>query len=228
MIKSVRRSNLRGQLSGHLFDAILHGELRPGERLVEGALAQELGVAQSTLREALQHLEHQGLVIKKDRRGTFVTKLAAKDIEDIYVVRIALEPIAAFLAQPRMTENDLRQLAKMTSEMRKASAAREFVKLLKTDLKFHQFIWRMSGNSSLERALNSVCPPLFGSYMIRLLSGDSYDFNKDHDEHDALVGALKDGDPEKVKQVFRAFVELFQTQEIENLRIYEAKQETPK
>ncbi|HEX5482570.1 MAG TPA: GntR family transcriptional regulator [Terriglobia bacterium] len=227
MIKSIKRSNLRGQLSGHLFDAILHGELKPGERIIEGALAKALGVAQSTLREALQQLEHQGLVSKRDRRGTFVTKLTVQDMEDIYVVRLELEPLAASLAQPRMTAKDFSQLAEMISQMRKASTRRDFVLLLKTDLKFHELIWRLSGNRSLERALSAVCPPLFGSYMIRLLSGDSFDFQKDHDEHEALLTALKKRDPQVAKQVFRDVVEVFRRQEIDNLEAYEARLERP-
>lgn len=227
MIKSIKRSNLRGQLSGHLFDAILHGELKPGERIIEGVLAKALGVAQSTLREALQQLEHQGLVSKLDRRGTFVTKLTAQDMEDIYVVRRELEPLAASLAQPRMTAKDFNQLAEMISQMQKASARRDFVLLLKTDLKFHELIWRLSGNRSLERALSAVCPPLFGSYMIRLLSGDSFDFQKDHDEHEALLTALKERDPQAAKQVFRDVVEVFRRQEIDNLEAYEARLDHP-
>src|SRR2546422_2356219 len=67
MLAPVKRSSLRTHLTSQLFDAILRGELRPGERIVEGKLARELGVAQSTLREALQQLEYQGLVTKSDR-----------------------------------------------------------------------------------------------------------------------------------------------------------------
>ena len=62
MVRPFKRGALRNRLTAHLFDAILHGELSAGERIVEGKLAQQLGVAQSTVREALQQLEHQGLL----------------------------------------------------------------------------------------------------------------------------------------------------------------------
>ena len=98
MVLPVKRTNLRADITALLFDAILRGELGPGQRILEGKLARELGVAQSTLREALQQLEHQGLVRKSDRRGTFVTKLGVNDLEDLYLVRLELEPLAASLA----------------------------------------------------------------------------------------------------------------------------------
>ena len=99
MVRPLKRGILRRRLATHLYDAILRAELRPGERIVEGRLARQLWVAQGSLREALQELEHQGLVTKQGNRGTFVFKLAAEDVEDIYVVRQQLEPLAARLAR---------------------------------------------------------------------------------------------------------------------------------
>src|SRR6266567_4739152 len=110
MLAPVKRSSLRTHLTSHLFDAILRGELVPGERIVEGKLARLLGVAQSTLREALQQLEHQGLVRKSDRRGTFVSRLSVRDLEDLYVVRLELEPLAASLACTRMSAEHFEQI----------------------------------------------------------------------------------------------------------------------
>lgn len=218
MVLALERGTLRTHLTSHLFDAILRGELRPGERIVEGKLARELGVAQSTLREALQQLEHQGLVTKSDRKGTFVTKLTVRDMEDLYLVRLQLEPIAAALACQKMKGEHFRELAGVLERMRSAGKRRAFVELLKSDLAFHQLIWRFSGNPYLERALNAVCPPLFASYMIRLESGESYDFVKDYEEHTDLIEALRKGRPKLVREAFAAITEVFHSQDVENLR----------
>jgi len=226
MLVPVKRSNLRSHITSHLFDAILHGMLRPGERIVEGKYARELGVAQSTFREALQELEHQGLVTKADRRGTFVTKLSVKDVEDLYLVRLELEPLAAALASERMTREHFRQLEQTLREMRDYGRRRAVVQLLKADLDFHQLIWKFSGNRYVERALNAVCPPLFASYMIRVVSGELYDLTRDHEEHAAMLTALKSGTPREVGIAFRAMVEVFRIQDVENLRQYETAHET--
>ncbi len=227
MVAPLKRGPLRKHLSRHLHDAILEGELRPGDRIVEGKLARQLGVAQGTLREALQELEHQGLVIKQDHRGTFVNKLTQKDIEDIYVVRSELEPIAAALARQRLTSEHVGQLVHLVETMRVAGQAHDFVQLLKTDLAFHRLVWRLSGNNSIERALNAVCPPLFAGYLIKSSRCDPYDASKDLAEHQALVNAFRAGSPEEVKKVFEEIVDVFQLQDIENLRAIEAEREIP-
>ncbi len=227
MIASLKRGSLRKYLSRHLHDAILEGELRPGDRIVEGKLARQLGVAQGTLREALQELEHQGLVTKQDHRGTFVTKLTAQEIEGIYVVRSELEPIAAALARQRLTSEHVGQLVHLVETMRVAGQAGDFVQLLKTDLAFHRMIWKLSGNKWVERALNAVCPVLFASYLIKSSSGDPYDRTKDLEQHRVLLNALKEGGPEEVEKVFRKIMEAFRLQDIENLRAIEAEREIP-
>ncbi len=223
MLEPIHRGNLRTRLTAWLFDAILRGDLAPGARIVEGKLARQLEVAQTTLREALQELEHQGLVTKSERRGNFVTRLTPKDMEDIYVVRLALEPVAAALAHSRMTSDDHRQLAHILDEMRNASQRREYLQVLKLDMSFHQLIWRLSGNRSVEKALNVVCPPLFANYMIRISSGELYDFEKDHEEHVALLDTLKKGGSGEVREAFRAMVEIFRIQDVEYLVSSEGK-----
>lgn len=227
MLAPVKRANLRSRLTVHIFDAILHGVLRPGERIVEGKLARQLGVAQTTLREALQALEHQGLLTKQDHRGTFVTKLSTKEIEDIYCLRIELEPLAAAQAAPRLTEEHHAQLEHVLEKMRTAAEQRDFVELLKSDLAFHQLVWKLSGNRFLERALNAVCPPLFACYLLLLFSGDTYDFAKDYDEHRVLLAALRKGGPEDVRRAFREITEIFRVQDIHNLRDFEAARSKP-
>lgn len=219
MVQPVPHTTLRSKVVAHLFDAILRRELRPGDRIVEGKLAQRLGVAQSTLREALQELEHKGLVTKHENRGTFVTRLTAQDIEDIYLVRLELEPLAASLAHQHWTPEHHAHLASLLEEMQSASEQRDFEHLLKSDLAFHQFIWRSSGNKSLERALNAVCPPIFAGYLILLFSGDTYDFAKDHEEHQVLLAALQKGGSDEVRKVFREMMEVFRIQDVRNLLV---------
>jgi len=218
MVRPLKRGSLRRRIASHLYEAILRGELRPGERIVEGKLARQLGVAQGSLREALQELEHQGLVIKQDNRGTFVIQLGATDVQDIYVVRQQLEPLAAKLAYERLTPEDLTQMANLVDQMKAAGSRGDFVELLKADLDFHRLIWRLSGNRSIERALNAVCPPLFASYLMKTAAGATYNRAKDLEEHRALVDAFRQGGPAKVEKVFQEIMEIFRTQDVENLQ----------
>ena len=110
------RKTVRGQVTARLFQAIVAGELRPGDRIIETKLASQLGVGQSTLREALQDLEYRELVKKEANRGTYVTVLTSKAVKDMYAVRLELEPMAAELAKKNITNKHLAQLREMVTE----------------------------------------------------------------------------------------------------------------
>jgi DNA-binding GntR family transcriptional regulator len=225
VVAPIKRGILRNRLSSHLFDAILHGELQPGERIVEGRLARELGVAQGTLREALQELEHQGLVTKYDHRGSFVSQLTTEDVEDIYQVRLKLEPLAAKRAYERLDEDQFAHLASLVEQMRVLGKRRDFVELLKTDLAFHRAVWRLSGNKWIEQALDAVCPPLFGCYLIKASSGDPYNTAQDLAEHETLLNAFKASSGEKVGRIFERVIQAFRQQELRILGAMEAQKE---
>lgn len=225
MIELSKRPNLRIQITDRLFDAILRGELNPGDRIIENKLARQLRVGQSTLREALQALEHQGLITKMDNRGTFVTKLTAKDVEGMYMVRLELEPLAAALTHKRLQSQHYAKLESLLMEMEAARQNQDFIELLKKDLAFHQFIWELADIPSLEKALNLVCAPLFAFYMIRLsphstaddLSRAADEFAEDHVLHLRLLDVLKSDDQELVRTTFRNTIQAFFRRTIEDL-----------
>jgi DNA-binding GntR family transcriptional regulator len=223
-MKPLRKSNLCRQVADHLFDAIVRGEFRPGERLVEWRLARELGVAQSTLREALMELEHKGLVVRKARQGTFVTELSLQEIEQIYAVRIQLEPYAAALACQRMSEQDHARLRSLVEEIAAAGQLGDPAGISHADARFHDLIWELSGNDLLNRLLALVYRPLWAFELIRLYSAPTYDFRRTVKEHEELLEVLKTGNPEEVGGAFRAMLQLFCSQDIENLRALEVRE----
>jgi DNA-binding GntR family transcriptional regulator len=217
------RPSLRGHVTEYLFDAIVHGSMPPGLRIVEGTLARQLGVSQGTLREALQEIEHQGLVTKIERRGTFVVKLTPEDVRNIYVVRVELEPLAAQLAQSRVTSEDIAGLQNFAKEMRKAGRRSSFVDLVRLDFSFHRLLWKLSGNACIERALNAVCPPLFANFMVRVSSGKLYDFEKDDLQHIAIIEALRNREGEGTREAVATIMRTFETQDVAYVATAEAK-----
>ena len=101
---------LRDVVFNTLRQAILKGELKPGERLMEIALAERLGVSRTPIREAMRKLEQEGLVVMIPRRGAQVANITEKDLNDVLEVRIALENVAIEKACARMTEEEMRRL----------------------------------------------------------------------------------------------------------------------
>jgi DNA-binding GntR family transcriptional regulator len=222
MVKSVYRKTLQQHVTEHLMDAMMTFELRPGERIIEGNLARDLGVAKTTLREALKDLEHRGLLIKSHRGATYVTKLAESDIHNLYSVRSMLEPEAASLAHQRLTAKEYSRLVTFLERMRDAGARHDYLEASKNDMGFHQCIWNLSGNLVLERALTAASSPLFafsGLHLIGLFSTGISDFLRICEDHQTLLATIKEGPVEKIREVFTAKLQTFKEENLKGLQM---------
>lgn len=160
-IATFQQDNMRERLATFLRDGIFSGRQKPGERIVESQLAKELQVGQPTIREALQVLEHEGLVSRISKRGCRVTELSLDDIAKIYEVRIELESLAASKIPVERIPAVCKQLETHLAEMRAAEAENNFSRFKMADLRFHRTIWEASGNRYLAKALDAVTIPLF-------------------------------------------------------------------
>jgi DNA-binding GntR family transcriptional regulator len=227
----IKRDSLRTKLADHLFEAIVRGELRPGQRIIENKLARQLDVGQSSLREALQDLEHRGLLTKMGNRGTFVTRLSGRDVENICAVRAELEPMAAALAARNLNSAAVLKLRGYIDEMENARSRRDLVALLRNDFEFHQHIWQLSGNPSLARALTVVCAPLFVFYLLVRpetigpadISDEQSLFSRANKAHYTLLDALIGGNPDGVRKIFREMVEECRLIHLRALQQHEAE-----
>ena len=101
---------LRDVIYNTLRDAIVSGDLKPGERLMEVTLAEKMGVSRTPVREAVRKLELEGLVTMIPRKGTHVAELSVKDIMDVLEVRTALDKLATELAAERIRQDNFRHL----------------------------------------------------------------------------------------------------------------------
>ncbi|PYU98922.1 MAG: GntR family transcriptional regulator, partial [Acidobacteria bacterium] len=148
-LSPVRRPSLPEAVAQKLRDAILVGQLKPGDRLVEQKLAGSFGIGQPTLREALKELELQGFVRKSPKKGTYVTKVTLEDCRKIQQVRMALEVVAIEKAAANVTDAALAELARLVTSMRKAAQKFDLATFHKSDLAFHRIIWDLTGNEYL-------------------------------------------------------------------------------
>jgi DNA-binding GntR family transcriptional regulator len=153
---------------------IFRGELEPGERLVEYLLARHYGVGQNVVREALLDLSHRGLVRRETNKGTYVTRLTLEEARKIAEVRGAIEVLAVELASKRIRakEVDPGSLQAIVTEMEAAAKACDRQGFYEQDVRFHRALWNMSGNEYLERLLEQVVIPLFGSFILLFFRTD--------------------------------------------------------
>jgi len=192
-----------------LRQAILSGNIKGGEQIVEGKLAQEFGVGQGLIREALIELEHHGFVQRTPFTGTIVPMLTLEDAQQIFEVRIELEPLAFFLATERANERDVTALAEIIDKTRVDAKAKDLDEFFESHLKLRKMIWELSGNRYLQQALERVVIPLYALYLIRRpynREGIVQTLDECLEHQDRILDAFRRKDAEASRQTARDFL----------------------
>ena len=186
---------VKEQLAGQLKDAILQGRLSPGQRVVEGVWAREFGVAQTSVREAINLLIAEGFLVKSAGRSARVPRYTDVDIQRIYQVRGALEGLAAQLASA--AESDLTPLEAALARMEAAGARSEVKELVESDLAFHLALAEASGNPILVEMLGRLLRPLFTFVLLRMMETHetTLSWAPDFARHREIIYLIRDSNP---------------------------------
>lgn len=190
---------LRDEVLSTLRQALISGGFAAGERIREVELASRLGVSRGTLREALRHLEQEGLIVTNPHRGTFVVKLTPEEAEDIYGLRIALEAYAVERAATLVTPEDLELLQGVVDALRTIVTAERnaLSSRVELDLQFHELICDLSGNARLLRTWKELCGPL----RLLLSTFQTPYMSAAPDQHQAVVEALREGKSTEAREI---------------------------
>lgn len=147
---------LREVIFNSLREAIIIGELRPGERLMEVQLAEKMGVSRTPVREAIRKLELEGLVDMIPRKGAHVAELSIKDIMDVLEVRASLDGLATSLAAERITDDELKELKHINGQFASYIEKENLNGSIKKDVEFHDIIYKASRNDKLISIINNL------------------------------------------------------------------------
>lgn len=169
---------LRDVVFNTLRQAILTGELKPGERLMEIHLANKLGVSRTPIREAIRKLELEGLVIMIPRRGAEVAQITEKSMNDVLEVRRALDALCVELACDRITQQELEQLKTACDGFEAAVKTGDIKKIAQADVALHDIIVRATGNQRLMQLVNNLSEQM---YRYR------FEYIKDSSQHARLI-----------------------------------------
>lgn len=199
-------------------EAIFAGKLKPGDRLVEGKLAKELGLGVSPIRDALQQLEYLGLVTRYPNRGTYITLLNATEVRQIYRLRAELETLSFKYALEQQEKAGLNELQECSERMMKASLSGDHPGFFECDLKFHQLICRIANDPFLERCLLSLTTPLFAFVLIRLKQEPIlFNFVEMSKAHQTIVSLFQAKDHVQAEQSMRSIMHGFCEEILEKL-----------
>lgn len=196
---------LRDVVFESLRKAIVEGSLKPGQRLMEVQLAEQLGVSRTPVREAIRKLELEGFVIMLPRKGAYVADMSVKDIVDVLEVRAALEGLAANLAAERMEEKEIEELKKVSEDLNEAMKERNLDEILKKDVEFHQCIFESAGNKKLTQMINSLWEQVYrfrAGYM-----SDQSAMSGIREEHEQLINAIIRGEGEEASKCAKEHIE---------------------
>ena len=189
-----------------LREAIISGELRGGDRIVEQKWAGRLGIGQPTLREALNELVHQGLLRKLQQRGTYVAQLSPEDYRLIQEVRIPLEAIAIGKAAENLTPEAEQELSALVASMTGTSMTPMEVKNFHDcDVAFHRKIWELAGNPYLRDTLEAISFRLFVFSVVDRWVNNQKAFSERIaavQQHLAILEGLRSRDPQTARKIF--------------------------
>lgn len=185
-LKIEDRDTLHLKVCRVLREAILRGEFKPGQRLVQEELANSLGVSRMPVREALRKLESEGLVSIEPHRGAVVKSLTVEDVKEIYVLRSQFEKMAVEKSVERMGKEDIQALENVMEEMKRAEDAEEFIE---KNIQFHRLLVKRCPWNRLLSFIETLWNG-FPQQTPHLISGQ---IEKSNEEHTQILEAVKAG-----------------------------------
>lgn len=217
----------RVMVGDHVIDALrtalLRGDFAPAERLVEAVLAKELRVSRAPVREAMMQLEREGLLVFDERGAAWVREFTIADFDEIFSLRLALEPMAARLAAERMDKAVLQALEENVASAEQAATADELWRL---DSAFHEMIVQQSGHRRLARywtGLGQQVLMMLAQMDNKGLASSQLGAKETADEHYKLLELLRSGnsrgaEPEMQRHIVTWRGRLLQIQPTERQR----------
>jgi len=191
-VPQLKRESLRDAVIRVIEEALLNGELRPGDRIVEAELARQAGISRGPVREAIRQLVGEGILVSYPSRGTFVTQWTPRAVEEAYTLRAVLERFAIQEAAKRITPEEIAQLQAAVDEMARRSRQDDIQTLTRLDVQFHEQLYIFSGHTLLQRTLSQLRRRLY--CLMAMDRGFTAHRSEIAADHQLIVDALRAGD----------------------------------
>ena len=207
---------LRDVVFNTLRQAILRGELKPGERLMEIQLANKLGVSRTPIREAIRKLELEGLVLMIPRKGAEVAEITEKNMRDVLEVRKALEELAVQLACDKITKEEIEEMKKATEDFKKILKSKDITEIAEADVRFHDIIYMATDNQKLIQLLNNLREQMY-RYRLEYVKDTEYHAVLLR-EHQELVAAMFASKKDEARKIMKRHIDNQEMTVIRNIK----------
>ena len=188
-----------------LREAIVTGELKPGERLMEIKLANEMGVSRTPVREAIRKLEQEGLVRLTARKGAEVAPINAKDLKEVLEIRKALEGLACQMACQHATEEQIQDLSRINQDIEKAIDDGDIERIARLDALFHDRIGVYSSNTQLIMILSRLKEHIY-RYRLEFIA-DTRNKRQIIEEHEKIIQDITNKNEKAVRRDIEHHIE---------------------
>jgi DNA-binding GntR family transcriptional regulator len=200
-----KKKSLREEVYESLRRAILHGKVKPGQRLIEEKLAHEASISRTPVREAFYKLEKDDLVARRAKGGFVVRQFTREDVEEILGIRIALESYAAYLATSHITPDKMAAMEKKLDESRKAMKAKDFNKVIQLHTEFHDLLYKLSKSKKLFQMIGNFNDYFYRYRVAQIRTADNMDYAVE--DHRDMLEAMKKKNAKLVEKVVRDHLE---------------------
>lgn len=200
----VAQNTLADAVAEHLRRAIIVGELAPGAQLAEPAVAAEMHVSRSPVREALHRLEAEGLVHGNRNHSTYVWDPTPQDVDEIISLRVICETLAAEWAIGKLTADDFVHLRSLVDQQRQALASGDRMRLLDLDMAFHEYVCRRANHQRLMEWWQHIISQVLVITHRRLRFDPGSVHRTVMDDHEGLLSALESRDLQRTAALQRS------------------------
>lgn len=208
---------LREVVFNTLRKAILTGQLKPGDRLMEVPLAKRLGVSRTPIREAIHKLEQEGLVTMIPRRGAEVARITERSLQDVLEVRRALDVLSVELACERITEEKIRDLQVACEQFEQATSSGDTAAIAKADVAYHDIIVEAAGNQRLQQLVNNLAEQMYRYRFVYLK--DISQHMKLVEEHREILSCISRRDKQGASKAARMHIDNQESSIIRQIRL---------
>jgi DNA-binding GntR family transcriptional regulator len=204
-IESLDTRVFRDRIENAILQALSTGDLKPGDQVNEAEIARQAGISRGPVREAIQHLVGEDILVSYPHRGTFVAEWTEKDILEIYTLRALLEGYAASLVVKRMTADEMDELGSIINKMVQKAKEGDEASVFEYDLFFHLRVYEFSRHELLCRLLSKLRRRIY--FYIKLDADTTPSLSQYAENHYQLLDSLKSNDPDRAERVFREHLE---------------------
>ncbi|MFZ7102667.1 MAG: GntR family transcriptional regulator [Peptococcaceae bacterium] len=202
--KPLERKVLRYEIKKILTEAILNGDIGPGERIIETRIAKDLQVSQAPVREAIRELEHMGLVETQPYKGAFVKIIKKEEVFEAYKLRILIESYAAEIVGGKINPDLLAEFATLISRMKQYGADNNRTEFIELDISFHELIIKSTESTLLYR-IWSIINMAHLPYLT--FTKSTMSFSSLVLQHERIYEAFKECNPEKAAKAVKDHIE---------------------